>query len=82
MVDAEEEPAWTVPAGMVEADEFSGLVSSRLSDSVVVVLLLMTRLGLVVSEESRARKILAASATWSSTLPLTGGRERELEEPV
>ena len=67
MVDAEEKPAWTVPAGVVEAgtDTFKGLVLSRLSDSVVVVLLLITRLGLVVSDESRARKILAASSTVS-----------------
>ena len=66
-MDAEEKPAWTVPAGVVEADTdtFKGLVLSRLSDSVVVVLLLITRLGLVVSDESRARKILAASSTVS-----------------
>ena len=51
-VEAEEWTDWeevvedllasSVPAGMVEADEFSCLVPSRLSDSVVVELQLMT----------------------------------------
>ena len=63
-VEAEEWTDWeeavddllvsSVPAGMVEADEFSCLVPSLLSDSVVVELQLMTWLGLVVSDESRA----------------------------
>ena len=87
-VEAEEWTDWeeavddlltsSVPAGMVEADEFSCLVPSRLSDSVVVELQLMAWFGLVVSDESRACRCLAAS----STVPVATGRQRELEDPV
>ena len=66
------------PAGTVEADELSCRVASLLSVSVVEELQLMTWFGLVVSEESRARRCLAAS----STVPVAGGRPKELEEPV